>query len=930
MIVEEPTFEVIEGGIANTVQPTGYIQIPYPNGKTSNDCRSTGHQFILNNQNEYDDSEVTIQLFQNYIRIVNNTANTWREDDKFKLGLNLVPITRIDGDVYIERNLFVGGAAAGGGSGGGYDVTAYGAKGDGVADDYPAILQALNLAKAASRGRELYFPDGEYHIKTAGVTGILLDQVSNFVIRMSSKAKLIIDNMVGGVGVAHGILIKGPCENIHLLGCDVRYKTFPSHRQNWSPIAVVGANVGPNGNGTGSWYRGAPNAERPDLIAAGAVRNISILGCHTENSPSVMIMLAGFDGLTMRGFTSKRSWADGVYQIYGRHSNCQGITLTEVADDACSFSSYESDVVNANIDNDFHCEGSVMTGVIIDGYYPDKNLPSGGIVYLGVRDVTVDGFVVRNKFRGIRMEIGTALSTVNPFLSTLANRNCIIANGIIHNCFHAFASVNKEVGFDDDDKWWRQGVTISNVRADSDANSPYDKNYPISVYGDAQDTGNTIPAILCGVTFDNCTFSNFTGGGNGGNYQSKFVNCTFNGSWGFSGYVPYRGNLQGDYPENNCDFVNLRGQDLSFIGLKKCRVDAYSENAQVAAIAFYCCADIVCQTLSVKNTNRALDAFPGAVVVDDLSYRITGDLVILDQDEIPISNALSINNKNFCYFKRVIVKTDQNTYYRSVFDKRFSEDNISQVGSISWYHTGVEFPKWNTLDFLTSGSGIAGNVDFDYYPETSPKTFLINFPITAARQAILHHGASSQGDIVEVIRTAAATGAFNYVIVGQAEGTPAVIAIPARATFLITGGTYSPGVNQITEVRVNGVNILPAPINWGSPDFFNNSNDYTAFQVFTAIHNAFLLGATYDAQSSLNLVSLESPVGATYNGYAVAVITTGDVVASDTTNMAGGLDAQAEGATPAPYTVATMTAAGQGYRVRFGATGWEPLSKTAL
>ena len=90
----------------------------------------------------------------------------------------------------------------------------FGAIGNGSADDWPAITAALN-ALAAKGGGTLVFPnDRDFRIATPGVHGIHLDRQSNITIMMGERSRLIMDNMVDGVGVSHGIYVTGPCENV--------------------------------------------------------------------------------------------------------------------------------------------------------------------------------------------------------------------------------------------------------------------------------------------------------------------------------------------------------------------------------------------------------------------------------------------------------------------------------------------------------------------------------------------------------------------------------------------------------------------------------------------------------------------------------------------------------------------------------------------
>ena len=113
-----------------------------------------------------------------------------------------------------------------------------------------------------------------------------------------------------------------------------------------------------------------------------------------------------------------------------------------------------------------------------------------------------------------------------------------------------------------------------------------------------------------------------------------------------------------------------------------------------------------------------------------------------------------------------------------------------------------------------------------------------------------------------------------------------VVEVPevrAEGTVEITGGSASPGVNRVTSVKVNGVEILAQPVDWVQ------SNAATANALAVAINNnAHIHG--YRADASGAEVTITAPVGAgaTVNGYVVAVTTAGDVTAT-TSNLSGGV-----------------------------------------
>lgn len=113
----------------------------------------------------------------------------------------------------------------------------------------------------------------------------------------------------------------------------------------------------------------------------------------------------------------------------------------------------------------------------------------------------------------------------------------------------------------------------------------------------------------------------------------------------------------------------------------------------------------------------------------------------------------------------------------------------------------------------------------------------------------------------------------------------AVAEVRATGTVTITGGTRDPGVNFISQVTVNGVNMLTVPVNWVT------SNTATATALVAGINNNTSTHG-YSASSLGAVVTLRAPVGsgATKNGHVVARTVAGDVTAT-VANISGGVTA---------------------------------------
>ncbi len=115
---------------------------------------------------------------------------------------------------------------------------------------------------------------------------------------------------------------------------------------------------------------------------------------------------------------------------------------------------------------------------------------------------------------------------------------------------------------------------------------------------------------------------------------------------------------------------------------------------------------------------------------------------------------------------------------------------------------------------------------------------------------------------------------------------PGVSEVLAIGTFSVTGGTASAGVNKVTSIKVNGIEILNTAVDWATShsgtatniqaqiDTYNSSPEYTA-----------------NADGAVVTISAVAASGATPNGFTVAVVVAGDVTVSTPTAMAGGVAA---------------------------------------
>lgn len=110
-------------------------------------------------------------------------------------------------------------------------------------------------------------------------------------------------------------------------------------------------------------------------------------------------------------------------------------------------------------------------------------------------------------------------------------------------------------------------------------------------------------------------------------------------------------------------------------------------------------------------------------------------------------------------------------------------------------------------------------------------------------------------------------------------------AVAATGTFEITGGTLGGG-NQITNVTINGVSIIAAPV------AHTGSNITTATAVAAAI-NSHASTPDYTATASGVTVTVIADAGAAPNGKSILRTVGGDATTGNATNMAGGANATA-------------------------------------
>lgn len=332
-----------------------------------------------------------------------------------------------------------------------FDVRAFGAAGDGVADDQPAINRAAQ-ALAQNKGGVLYFPSGTYRCarQRGNQNGIEFVGISNVAVVFDPGAVLLMDNLnpqTGRGDAGHGILFRGPCHDITLKNVAVKWAKRPSGRS----------------MGDAFRFEGFPSDDR-------CISNIHMIQCSAEQSPQTGAVLMGCSDVDVENFRVTRTYADGLHFNACRRIHVNGETAIDTGDDALSFMTYEDDkAVHAYSGGpgsyafaslgEWNSNGSTATNIYAKGG------TANGVRFGGAINVALSNVVVEGKLRAIISDCGKK-DPPRASWSWLANRGIVISNVVAINCTTAFYVLNyNHAPLVGDDKWWRFDVQLSNLNA---------------------------------------------------------------------------------------------------------------------------------------------------------------------------------------------------------------------------------------------------------------------------------------------------------------------------------------------------------------------------------------------------------------------------------------------------------------------------------
>lgn len=237
---------------------------------------------------------------------------------------------------------------------------------------------------------------------------------------------------------------------------------------------------------------------------------------------------------------------------------------------------------------------------------------------------------------------------------------------------------------------------------------------------------------------------------------------------------------------------------------------------------------------------------------------------------------------------------------------RFSDGNIYH------YYDGSRVLSWDSIaSSVASNNAVASS-------------------LASRIDAVTSYTASAVGSVVTITAAFAGTpfsiagstsngGAVNDQTVTIVEVQPnvtAVVEIRATATLTITGGTANPGVNRMTNLAVNGVNILGANVDWVT------SNSATAAAIAAQI-NTFTSAPDYTAAAvgATITITAAAGTGAAPNGFVVTPTNGGNLTTSNT-NMGGGVTAVTAVAQIATATIGGTFEAADTYIVTLDGTDY--------
>ncbi len=205
-------------------------------------------------------------------------------------------------------------------------------------------------------------------------------------------------------------------------------------------------------------------------------------------------------------------------------------------------------------------------------------------------------------------------------------------------------------------------------------------------------------------------------------------------------------------------------------------------------------------------------------------------------------------------------------------------------GNVYHYYNGARVTDWDAVaDANTDFSALAGLLALALSGNSAVSA-------TASGQDIII-SARVPGTEFTIAQSTVNRGAVNDQIITITQLAPNVAKVDevrASADVTVTGGSEFDEDNEITSVKVNGVEILPDPVRWTA------TNEATAIRLQQALTSASST-SEYDATVTGATVTVRAApgTGAAPNGLSVVVTTGGDVTTTADPALAGGVTAVA-------------------------------------
>ena len=203
-------------------------------------------------------------------------------------------------------------------------------------------------------------------------------------------------------------------------------------------------------------------------------------------------------------------------------------------------------------------------------------------------------------------------------------------------------------------------------------------------------------------------------------------------------------------------------------------------------------------------------------------------------------------------------------------------------GNIYHFYNTSRVTDWNTLSAsIGSNNAIASALEAAIDNSSAVNASVSTNVVTVT--------AATAGTGFTITSNTVNNGSVNdqtLTVVETQANVPGVTEVVATADIEVTGGTSSPGVNKITSITIDGVEVLNTAVDW------TTSNSNTASLLKTQM-DSYTSSPEYDtAVSGPTLtISAKATTGSRPNGFVVVVTVAGDVTVNADGTMTGGVDA---------------------------------------